>query len=121
MESKSEQEGVNEHITVPHYRIIQKSLEILGILIIFYFCSVWSSLGLLFSHYLLTYDLFFYLFLNQTYLFREFQNQYSPYWLQNCYQAGYFLLQPFNPMLFYISGITGIMVAVVLSLIKIER
>ena len=117
---ESGHEGNSEHITVPHYRIIQKSIELIGLIIIFYFCGFWSALGLLFSHYLLTYDLLFYLFLNQSYLFREFQYQYSPYWLQNWYQVGYFALQPFNLVAFYICGIGGIAIAIFLSLIKIK-
>ena len=70
---ESGQEANGEHITVPHYRIIQKTIEITGALIVFYFCGFWCFIGLLISHYLLSYDLLFYIVLNQTYLFHEFQ------------------------------------------------
>jgi hypothetical protein len=108
---ESGQEANGEHVTVPYYRIIEKSIEIIGALIIFYYCGFWCFLGILISHYLLTYDLLFYLILNQTYLFHEFQYQNSPYWLQNWYQVGYFVLQPFNPMMFYIVGFLGVVIA----------
>ena len=108
-ESANESNG--EHIVVTHYRVIQKSLEIIGALIIFYYCGFWSFLGILISHYLLSYDLLFYIVLNQTYLFNEFQFQYPPYWLQNWYQIGYFVLKPFNPLTFWICGFGGIVIA----------
>jgi hypothetical protein len=111
----------NEHIRVPRYRFIQKSIEILGIIVIFYFCGIWSALGLIISHYLLSYDLLFYLILNKTYLFAEFQKYNSTYWLQNWYQIGYFILDPFKPIIFYLSGFAGIALAVFCSLIKIKK
>jgi hypothetical protein len=104
-------ESGNEHIQVTTYRIIQQTIQFGGIIIIFYYCGVWTAIGLLISHYLMSYDLLFYLLLGQTHLFAEFQKYNSAYWLQNWYQAGYFILQPFNPCWFYISGITGIIIA----------
>jgi hypothetical protein len=68
----------------------------------------------------MSYDLLFYLFLGQTKLFTEFQRYNSTFWLQNWYQSGYFILNPFNPVIFYISGFTGIMIAIVFSMIKIK-
>ena len=118
---KGEVEGVKEHIIVPHYRIIQKSIEIIGALLIFYFCGFRCFLGILFSHYLLTYDMLFYIVLNQTYLFHEFQYQYTPYWLQNWYQVGYFALKPFNPVIFYICGISGIMISILMCFIRFKK
>lgn len=118
---ESGSERVNEHITVPHYRIIQKTIEITGALIVFYFCGLWCFIGILISHYLLTYDLLFYIVLNQTYFFHEFQYQYTPYWLQNWYQAGYLVLKPFNPVIFCICGIGGIVIAIGTSFIKTRR
>ena len=107
---KGEAEGV-EHVTVPHYRIIQKTIEITGALIIFYFCGFWCFIGLLISHYLLAYDLLFYIVLNQINLFHEFQYSFAPYWLQNWYQVGYLVLRPFNPVVFWICGIGGMVIA----------
>jgi hypothetical protein len=111
--------GANaEDTSVPTYRIIQKSVELLGLIIVFYLCGFWCTLGLLISHYLLTYDLLYYLILNQTYYFHNFQQLYSPYWLQNWYQVGYFVLQPFNSMMFYVCGISGIVIAVGLCFVN---
>lgn len=110
-----------ENTSVPTYRIIQKSVELLGLIIVFYFCGFWSTLGLVISHYLLTYDLLYYLILNQTYYFHNFQLLYSPYWLQNWYQAGYFVLQPFNPAIFYLCGFSGIALAIILCFLRQDR
>jgi len=115
---ESGKETGNEHIQVTRYRIIQTSLETLGIIIIFYYCGLWSAIGLLVSHYLLSYDLLFYIILNKTYLFAEFQRYNSTYWLQNWYQAGHFILDPFNPVVFYILGFSGIIIALLFSMIK---
>lgn len=117
---ESGKESGTGHIQVTRYRIIQKSLEFIGLIIIFYYCGIWSALGILVSHYLMSYDLLFYLFLGQTNLFTEFQRYNSTFWLQNWYQSGYFILNPFNPVIFYISGFTGIMIAIVFSMIKIK-
>jgi len=102
----------NGIISVPKYRIIQKAVEIGGIIIIFYFCGLWCSVGLLIAHYLLSFDLLFYLILNKTYMFAEFERLNNTYWLRYPYQAGYFLLQQFNPVVFYIMGFTGIALSV---------
>jgi hypothetical protein len=118
---ESGKEYDTEHITVPRYRMIQKSIELIGLLIIIYYCGLWSAIGLALSHYLLSYDLLFYLILNQTYLFAEFQKYNSAYWLQNWYQAGYFVLNPFNPLIFYISGFAGIVIALLFPLIRIKK
>lgn len=114
-------ESATEHIQVPRYRIIQKSIEAVGIIIVLYFCGVWTAIGLLLSHYLMTYDLLFYLVLNKTYLFGEFQKYNSTYWLQNWYQSGYFILQPFNSVYFHISGIMGIVIPVAFCFIKLPK
>ena len=99
-------------ISVPRYRIIQKVIEVGGLVIIFYYCGLWCTIGLLIAHYLLSFDLFFYLILNKTYLFAEFERLNDTYWLRYPYQAGYFLLQRFNPVVFYIMGFTGIASAI---------
>ena len=95
-------------ISVPRYRVIQKVIEIAGLIIIFYYCGLWCTIGLLIAHYLLSFDLLFYLILNKTYLFAEFERFNDTYWLRYPYQAGYFWLQKFNPVVFYIMGFTGI-------------
>lgn len=95
-------------ISVPMYRVIQKTVEIAGIIIIFYYCGLWCTIGLLIAHYLLSFDLLFYIILNKTYLFTEFERLNDTYWLRYPYQAGYFLLQKFNPVVFYVTGFTGI-------------
>ena len=48
-------------ISVPMYRVIQKTVEIAGIIIIFYYCGLWCTIGLLIAHYLLSFDLLFYI------------------------------------------------------------
>jgi hypothetical protein len=63
-------------------------------------------------------DLLFYLFLKQTELFVEFERLNNTYWLQNWYQAGYVLLNPFNTVVFYASGIAGIALAITFCFIK---
>ena len=98
-------------ITVPRYRVIQKIIEISGLIIVFYFCGLWCTVGLLIAHYLLSFDLLFYILLNKTYLFAEFEKNNVTYWLRYNYQAGYFLLNPFNAVRFYIMGFSGIAIA----------
>jgi hypothetical protein len=100
-----------EQVTVPRYRVIQKTLEISGILVILFICGLWPAAGLVVSHYLLTYDLLFYIVLNDTGGFRNFEQSTNPYWLQNWYQSGYFILKPFNSLYFYISGFAGLAAA----------
>jgi hypothetical protein len=102
----------NGIISVPRYRVIQKAIEIAGLIIIFYYCGLWCTIGVLIAHYLLSFDLLFYLILNKTYLFAEFERLNDTYWLRYPYQAGYFLLQTFNPVVFYIIGLTGIAAAI---------
>lgn len=114
-------ETTTEHLHVPRYRIIQESIEAAGIIVVLYFCGLWTAIGLLLSHYLMTYDLLFYLILNKTYLFSEFQKYNLTYWLQNWYQSGYFILQPFNPIYFHISGIMGIVIATAFCFIKLPK
>jgi len=99
-------------VLVPRYRVIQKVIEVGGLIIIFYYCGLWCAFGLLIAHYLLSFDLLFYLILNKTYLFTEFEKNNVTYWLRYPYQAGYFLLQQFNPIVFYIMGFTGLAAAV---------
>jgi hypothetical protein len=101
----------NGIVTVPHYRVIQKSIEIAGLIIIFFFCGLWCTIGLLIAHYLLSFDLLFYIFLNQTHLFGDFEKYNLTYWLRYPYQAGYYLLQPFNAVRFYVMGFGGIIFA----------
>jgi hypothetical protein len=101
----------NGIVSVPRYRVIQKSIEIAGLIIIFYYCGLWCTVGLLIAHYLLSFDLLFYIFLNQTQLFGDFEKYNLTYWLQYSYQAGYYLLQPFNAVRFYIMGFFGIIIA----------
>ncbi len=108
----------NGIITVPHYRIIQKSVEIAGLIIIFFYCGLWCTIGILIAHYLLSFDLLFYIVLNQTHLFTEFEKANSTYWLQYPYQAGYFLLQPFSTVKFYIMGFAGIIFAICSCFVK---
>jgi hypothetical protein len=103
----------NGIISVPRYRIIQKIVEIGGLVLIFYYCGLWCTIGLLIAHYLLSFDLLFYIFLNKTYLFAEFEKNNVTYWLRYPYQAGYYLLQPFNAVRFYIIGFGGIIIALV--------
>jgi hypothetical protein len=40
------------------------------------------------------------------------------YWLVSWYQAGYFFLQPFNAVYFYISGTAGLLTAGAFCCIK---
>lgn len=116
-EQKSPETGI---ITVPNYRIIQKTIEITGLLVILYFCGILPALGIVLAHYFMSFDLLFYLFLNQTDLFAEFERLNNTYWLQNRYQAGYFLLNPFNTIAFYASGLTGIALAISSCFIKVK-
>ncbi len=108
-------------VTVPRYRIIQKIIEISGLIIVFYFCGVWCTAGLLIAHYLLSFDLLFYILLGQTGSFDFFEKYNLTYWLRYQYQAGYFLLNPFNAVRFYIIGFTGIGIALVSCFIKGKR
>jgi hypothetical protein len=112
------QDGI---ISVPRYRVIQKSIEIAGLIIIFYYCGLWCTIGLLIAHYLLSFDLLFYLILNKSYLFSEFEKLNDTYWLRYPYQAGYFLLQKFNPVVFYIMGFAGIAAAIGSSFIEKKK
>jgi hypothetical protein len=98
-------------ISVPRYRIIQKIVEIGGLIVVFYFCGVWCTAGLLIAHYLLSFDLLFYIVLGQTGSFTFFEKYNFTYWLRYGYQAGYFLLNPFNAVRFYIMGLSGITIA----------
>ncbi len=98
-------------VTVPRYRIIQKVIEIAGLIIVFCFCGVWCTAGLLIAHYLLSFDLLFYIVLGQTDSFIFFEKYNLTYWLRYQYQAGYFLLNPFNAARFYIMGFSGIAIA----------
>jgi hypothetical protein len=110
----------NGIISVPRYRVIQKTIEIAGLVLIFYYCGVWCTIGLLIAHYLLSFDLLFYIFLNQTHLFADFEKYNLTYWLRYPYQAGYYLLQPFNAVRFYIMGLTGIIIALIFCYIPRE-
>ena len=105
-------------ITVPRYRVIQKIIEISGLIVVFYFCGVWCTAGLLIAHYLLSFDLLFYILLNKTYLFAEFEKNNVTYWLRYSYQAGYFLLNPFNAVRFYVMGFAGIAIALTMCFIS---
>jgi len=109
-----EESGSNsagENPDVPRYRIIQKAVEISGIAIIFYFCGLWVAIGLLISHYLLSYDMLYYIILNQTHLFKTFEQGINTYWLTRPYQIGNFIFKPFNSLYFYISGFMGLAIA----------
>jgi len=105
-------------ISVPRYRIIQKIVEIGGLIVVFYFCGVWCTAGLLIAHYLLSFDLLFYIVLGQTGSFTFFEKYNLTYWLRYQYQAGYFLLNPFNAVRFYIMGLSGITIALMTCFIK---
>ena len=118
---ESGHETGGEHVIVIRYRVIQKSLEITGIIIIFYFCGIWPAIGLVLSHYHLTYDLFFYIILNQTNSFENLEKALNPYWLQNWYQIGYFILKPFNTLNFYVSGIGGLLIPLIFCFLPFER
>jgi hypothetical protein len=108
-------------VTVPRYRVIQKIIEISGLIIVFYFCGVWCTIGLLIAHYLLSFDLLFYIVLGHTDSFAFFEKYNLTYWLRYQYQAGYFLLNPFNAVRFYIMGFAGIGIALGSSFIKKEK
>ena len=112
---ESGQESGTEHIAVTRYRVIQKSLEIGGIIVVLYFCGLWAAIGLVISHYLMTYDMLFYIVLGQTDFLRSLKDA---WWLTNWYQTGYFILKPFNSVYFYVSGITGLLTAVMSCFIK---
>jgi hypothetical protein len=99
-----------DEIEVPRYRIIQKSLEVAGILIILYLCGMLPAAGLVLSHYLLAYDLLFYLVLDPAFIFDKLHNAVNPYWLQNWYQIGYFILKPYNGIYFFTSGVIGLLI-----------
>ncbi|HEY3251801.1 MAG TPA: hypothetical protein VGK25_11845 [Ignavibacteria bacterium] len=109
---ESGKESGAEHVEVPRYRLIQKALEISGILVVLFYCGFPAALGLVISHYLLTYDFLFYLFLNELNNLKNFDNTFIPYWLMNWYQVGYFLLKPFNHLNFYLSGAAGLVIAI---------
>ncbi len=115
-ESGGEYEG--GIVTVPRYRVIQKIIEVAGLIIVFYFCGVWCTAGLLIAHYLLSFDLLFYIVLGQTDSFTFFEKNNLTYWLRYQYQAGYFLLNPFNAVRFYIMGFSGIVIALMMCFIK---
>lgn len=108
-------------VTVPRYRIIQKIIEISGLIIVFYFCGMWCTIGLLIAHYLLSFDLLFYIVLGQTSSFAFFEKYNLTYWLRYQYQAGYFLLNPFNAARFYVMGFAGIGIALVSCFIKEKK
>ena len=110
LEKKQEGSG-SEPVSVTRYRVIQKTIEISGFIVILYYCGLWVALGLLISHYMLTYDLLFYIAMGQTYLFAGFEKNVNTYWLQNRYQIGYFIFKPFNSVYFWISGFAGILLA----------
>ncbi len=114
-ESGTEYEG--GIVTVPRYRIIQKMVEIGGLIAVFFFCGVWCAAGLLIAHYLLSFDLLFYIVLGQTGSFEFFENHNLTYWLRYQYQAGYFLLNPFNAARFYIMGFSGAAIALLMCFI----
>ncbi|MCI0449242.1 MAG: hypothetical protein L0Y79_05555 [Chlorobi bacterium] len=119
-----EESGSNsagENPDVPRYRIIQKAVEISGIAIIFYICGLWAAIGLLLSHYLLSYDLLYYIILNQTHLFKIFEKGINAYWLTRPYQIGYFILKPFNSLYFYTSGFIGLAAAIGFCFLPVER
>ena len=115
-ESGTEYEG--GIVTVPRYRVIQKIIEITGLIIVFYFCGVWCTAGLLIAHYLLSFDLLFYVVLGQTGSLAFFEKYNLAYWLRYQYQAGYFLLNPFNAVRFYVMGFSGIAVALMMCFVK---
>jgi hypothetical protein len=108
-------------VTVPRYRIIQKIVEITGLIIVSYFCGVWCTAGLLIAHYLLSFDLLFYIVLDQTDLFTFFEKNNLTYWLRYGYQAGYFLLNPFSAVRFYIMGLSGIAIALMTCFIPYKN
>jgi hypothetical protein len=108
-------------VTVPRYRVIQKSIEITGLIIVFYFCGIWCEIGLITAHYFMSFDLLFYILLKQTYLFEEFEKYNSTYWLRYPYQAGYFILNPFKGIVFYVSGAAGLAASILFCLIKPKR
>jgi len=117
-EEKTTGEGL---IEVPRYRVIQKTLEIAGILLIFIYCGLPAAIGLVISHYLLTYDFLYYVFLNEIHTVKNFDNTFITYWLVNWYQSGYFILKPFNHVYFYISGIAGIVIALLSGFIPVRE
>lgn len=116
-----EQNPKSGFFDVPNYRMLQKTLEIGGLLVVLYFCGVLPAFGLLLSHYFMSYDLLFFIILKTTYIFAEYEMYNSTYWLQNWYQAGYYLLNPFHRIMFYTSGIAGIALAITFSFARIKR
>lgn len=109
--SESGSESGGEHIAVARYRAIQKSIEVAGLIIILYYCGLWAAIGILISHYLMAYDLLFYIILGQTGFFSVIEKGLDPWWLKYYYQAGYLIFNPFKTIYFYISGFAGIIIA----------
>ena len=87
-------------------------------IIVFYFCGVWCTVGLLIAHYLLSFDLLFYIVLGHTDSFTFFEKYNLTYWLRYQYQVGYFLLNPFNAVRFYVMGFAGIAIALTMCFIS---
>lgn len=117
-EQKTSSPGIFD---VPNYRMLQKTLEIGGLLAVLYFCGYLPAIGIALSHYFMSYDLLFYIILKQTHVFRYYEMYNSTYWLQNWYQAGYYLLNPFDRIMFYTSGFAGIALAIIFCFAKVEK
>ncbi|RPI13471.1 MAG: hypothetical protein EHM58_18420 [Ignavibacteriae bacterium] len=117
-----EQKSSSSHILdVPNYRMLQKTLEIGGLIAVFYFCGFLPAIGILLSHYFMSYDLLFYIILKQTQIFSVYEMYNNTYWLQNWFQAGYYFLNPFDRVMFYTSGFAGIALAITLCFVKVRK
>lgn len=108
-------------IDVPNYRMLQKTIEIGGLLAVLYFCGSLPAIGIALSHYFMSYDLLFYIILGQTRVFPSYEIYNNTYWLRNWFQAGYFLLNPFDHIMFYTSGFAGLALAITFCFAKVKR
>lgn len=93
------------------YRIIQKELEALGLLIVFLVSGIDWAVACLLPHYFMTMDYLFYVFRNEFKSLREEYEQKNkvPFWLNRIYFSGKWVFQySFTVEKFALSALTGI-------------
>lgn len=101
-----------------NYRwLLQKPLEIGLAILIFYLSGFnwYLLLGVIISHYFLSYDFTYCIVLNQTYLLHQ-PNQWKPLWLMYPFQIGYWLFKNYNFKKYMWSAIIGFILMTILSL-----
>lgn len=99
------------------YRIWQKVLEILFLILIYCFSGFWAAMGILWAHYWISLDYGYYVVLHQLADARAYAD--AP-WLRKWYQAGWIFLKPYKYWKFKVCAYIGIAGLIISNFIKIK-